>query len=189
MTCACKLKVARYSFSGSIPPKFEHKLRRHKQRFGKIATTVVLDKDENLLWSGLQWHRSCHSNEMTLLPILLAAVLHGTGNCSSKIVDGSFFLQQPPRYSWGLSEMCKSVIETFCDKVFMVRNTAEEWTILISGHSKSNPIKLNFNRTQSKSIHGLSSIEFGNRTKSNSPKRKKINRTQRNVRFSNSWFV
>ena len=36
-------------FSGSIPPKFEHNLRRHKQRFGKIATTVVLDKDENFL--------------------------------------------------------------------------------------------------------------------------------------------
>ena len=44
-----KIKAARYSFSGSIPPKFEHKLRRHKQRFGKIATTIVLDKDENLL--------------------------------------------------------------------------------------------------------------------------------------------
>ena len=43
------LKVARYSFSGSITPKFEHKLRRHKQSFGKIAITVVLDKDENLL--------------------------------------------------------------------------------------------------------------------------------------------
>ena len=42
-------KVARYSFSGSIPPKFEHKLRRHKESFGKIAITVVLDKDENLL--------------------------------------------------------------------------------------------------------------------------------------------
>ena len=42
-------KVARYSFSRSIPPKFEHKLRRHKQSFGKIATTVELDKDENLL--------------------------------------------------------------------------------------------------------------------------------------------
>ena len=42
-------KVARYSFSGPIPPKFEHKLRRHKQSFGKIFTTVVLDKDENLL--------------------------------------------------------------------------------------------------------------------------------------------
>ena len=43
------LKVARYSFSRPIPPKFEHKLRRHKQSFGKIAKTVVLDKDENLL--------------------------------------------------------------------------------------------------------------------------------------------
>ena len=43
-------KVARCSFkSGSISPKFEHKLRRHKQRFGKIAATVVSDKDENLL--------------------------------------------------------------------------------------------------------------------------------------------
>ena len=31
-------KLVRYSFSGSIPPKIEHKLRRHKQRFGKIAT-------------------------------------------------------------------------------------------------------------------------------------------------------
>ena len=36
-------------FLGSIPPKFEHKLRRHKQIFGKMATTVVLDKDDNLL--------------------------------------------------------------------------------------------------------------------------------------------
>ena len=35
---SCKLeyfKVAWYSFSGSIPPKFEHKLSRHKQRFVK----------------------------------------------------------------------------------------------------------------------------------------------------------
>ena len=39
-------KVARYSFSWSIPPKFERKLRRHKQRFGEINTAVVLDKDE-----------------------------------------------------------------------------------------------------------------------------------------------
>ena len=87
------IKVARYSFSRPIPPKFEHKLRRHKQSFGKIAPTVVLDKDENLLWSGLQWHRSCHSNEMTLLPILLTEVFLGTENCSSKIIHGSFFLQ------------------------------------------------------------------------------------------------
>ena len=38
--------MARYSFSRSVPPKFERKLRRHKQRFGKIDTTVVLDKEE-----------------------------------------------------------------------------------------------------------------------------------------------
>ena len=43
------VKVARYSFSGSIPPKFELKLRHQKQSCGKIATTVVLDKDEDLL--------------------------------------------------------------------------------------------------------------------------------------------
>ena len=87
------IKVARYSFSRSIPPMFECKLRRRKQRFGKIDTTVVLDKDENLLWSGLQWHRSRHSNEMTPLPILLAAWFLSTGNCSSKIVYWSFFQQ------------------------------------------------------------------------------------------------
>ena len=43
------IRVARYSFPGSTPPKFDHKLRRHKQRFGKITTTVVLNKDGNLL--------------------------------------------------------------------------------------------------------------------------------------------
>ena len=87
------IKEARYSFSGSTPPKFEHKFRRHKQRFGKIATAVLLNKDGNLLWSGLQWHRSCHSNEITPLPILLAAVSLSTGSCSSKIVYESFFFQ------------------------------------------------------------------------------------------------
>ena len=43
------IKVARYSFSGPIPPKFEDKLGRHKQSFGKIATLIVLDKDENFV--------------------------------------------------------------------------------------------------------------------------------------------
>ena len=36
------MKVLRYSFSGSMPAKFEHKLRRHKQTFGKISTTVMI---------------------------------------------------------------------------------------------------------------------------------------------------
>ena len=44
-----QMKMAPCSFSRSMPAKFEHKLRRHKQTFRKIAPTVVLDKDENLL--------------------------------------------------------------------------------------------------------------------------------------------
>ena len=42
-------EVVRYRVSESIPSKFEHKLCRHKQRFGRIVTTLLLDKDENLL--------------------------------------------------------------------------------------------------------------------------------------------
>ena len=82
--------VARYSFSGSIPPKFEHKLRRHKQSFGKIATTVVLDEDENLLLSGLQRHRSCHSNEMTLLLFYLQQYISTLGTVLPKSFTGAF---------------------------------------------------------------------------------------------------
>ena len=132
--------MARYSFSESISPKFEDKLNHHQQRFGKIATTVVLDKDENLLWSELQRHRCCHSNEMKLLPILLAAVYLGTGNCSSKIVHGSFFLRQPPRCHEVLSEICKTVIVIFWDKVFMVRNTVkngQSWCLAVVSRKRS----------------------------------------------------
>ena len=69
-------KVPQYRFSGSIYTcqVWAQTIRRHKQTFGKIATTVVSDKDENLSWSGLQWHWSCHSIEMTPLPIILAAL-------------------------------------------------------------------------------------------------------------------
>ena len=58
------VKVARYSFSGSMSPKFEHKLRHHKQRFGKIANTIVLDKDEN---------QGC--NDIGLISMYLALLL------------------------------------------------------------------------------------------------------------------
>ena len=33
-------KVARYRFSGPIPPKFEDKLHRYKQSFGKIVNNL-----------------------------------------------------------------------------------------------------------------------------------------------------
>ena len=126
--------MVRYSFSRSIPLKFERKLCRHKQRFGKIDTTVVLNKDETLLWSGLQWHWRCHSNKMTPLPISHATVFLSTGNCSFKIVYWSFFLQQPPQCSWSLSDICKSDMEIFWEEVFMVRNTVkngESWCLMV----------------------------------------------------------
>ena len=43
-------KVARYSYSGSSGDVVYAQTWkvRHKQRFRKIATTVVLDKDDNL---------------------------------------------------------------------------------------------------------------------------------------------
>ena len=57
-----------------------------------VDTTAVLDNDENLFWSRLPWHRSCYSNEITPLTILLAAVFLGTGTSYSKIVHGSFLI-------------------------------------------------------------------------------------------------
>ena len=50
--CYGRFKVNRLSFSGSIPPTFERKIRHYKQRFGKIAPTIVLDKDE--------YHQGCN---------------------------------------------------------------------------------------------------------------------------------
>ena len=75
--------MARYSFSGTIfglPSLSINFLRRHKQRFGEIVTTVVLDKDENLL---------CHSNEMTPLPILLQQYFLALGSVLPKSFTGA----------------------------------------------------------------------------------------------------
>ena len=64
-----------------ITPNFEHQLRLYQQRFRKITTTAVLEKDENLFWSVLQWEWSCHGNEMmSTLFLLLLAVFIGTGS-------------------------------------------------------------------------------------------------------------
>ena len=54
----------------------------------------------------------------------------------------------------------------------------------VVNRTQSNLISIELNRTQSNLIGGLSSIEFDNRMKSNSPKSKKINRTQSNVRVT-----
>ena len=64
---------------------------------------------------------------MMPLPFYLQQYFSNTGPCSSKIVHGSFFLQlQLPRCSCILSEICKSIIEMFWDKVFMVTNMVKK---------------------------------------------------------------
>ena len=110
----------RLSFSGSIPPKFEHKLRRHYQRFGKITTTDVLDKYENLLWTGLQRHRSCQSKEMGAITYLLAVVYFSAGETVlPKSFTGTFSSVASSMF------VILSVIEIFWGEVFMIRNTVK----------------------------------------------------------------
>ena len=126
--------MAWYSFSGSIPLTFERRLRRHKQRFGKIDSTVVLNKDENLLWSGLQWHQSCHSNEMTLLPIILAALF-----LTMKSFVGAFSSDSGLDVREVKTD-CKSVIGIFWDKVFIARNTVKKgksWCLAVICRKRS----------------------------------------------------
>ena len=80
-------------FQSQYLPSLSKNYVATNEHLEKIATTVVfIDKEGNLSWSGLQWHGSCHSNEMTPLPIVIAAIFL-TWNCSHKIVQGSSFLQ------------------------------------------------------------------------------------------------
>ena len=70
-------------------------------------------------------------NETAPLPILLAAVFLCTGNCSSKIVHESFFLQQRTRCLLSLSEIIGSVIEISWDEVFMIKNTVKSRQLIL----------------------------------------------------------
>ena len=97
-------------------------IHRHKQRFGIIATTIVLDKDENC------YDQGCNDIRVVIATkwrhYLLTAVFLGTGNCSSKIVhrNKSFFPKiAASMFVKFISGICKSVIEIFRDEVFMVK--------------------------------------------------------------------
>ena len=77
-------------FQGQYLPSLRINYIVIKQRFGKITTTAVLYKEEKLSRSVLQWHQACHSNEMTPLAILLAAVFLRIRNFHTKILHRSF---------------------------------------------------------------------------------------------------
>ena len=116
-----------FFFSGSIPPVFEHKVRCHQQRFGKMTATAGLDKYKKLLWTRLQWHQSCHSNEMASSSILLAAVFLGIGTFFPTSFTGAFSSNCRLRCSRSLSEICGSVTEIFWNwsHFFLVWNTVK----------------------------------------------------------------
>ena len=94
---------------------------------------VVLDRDEKLLWSGLQWvtatkWRHClfyFQQYFSALETVLQKIVHGSFSSNSRLIaDGS----------WSLSGNCKSVIEIFWDEVFMVRNTlkiGQSWCLAV----------------------------------------------------------
>ena len=65
---------------------------------------------------------------MTPLPIFLAVIFLGTGNCSSKIVHGNFFsvpLAASMAVKFNRNLELKRVIEIFWGEGFMVRNTVK----------------------------------------------------------------
>ena len=100
------MKVARYSFSGSIPSKFKRKLCRHKQTFRKITTSCI----RYILLDITYRH---HLQQNFLAP----------GTVLTKSFTGAFFLQ------YGCLEVSEveaesvraSVIEIFWDENFIVR--------------------------------------------------------------------
>ena len=67
------------------------------------------------------------------MPIFLAAVFLGTGNCSSKLVHGIFFFLIPVlmfvKFKRNLYERYGDIL----DEVLMVRTIVKNWTILMSG--------------------------------------------------------
>ena len=89
-------------FQGQYLPSLSINYVATNKHLEKIATTVVLDKEGNLSWSGLQWHRSCHSNEMTPLPIILAAYFSPT---SSKGAPNDSFLLKTLKTRFRLSKI------------------------------------------------------------------------------------
>ena len=128
-------EVARYSFWRPIPPKFEHKVCRHKQSFGRIATTVVLDNDENLLWSGCNDIGVVIATKCLPPPIsyFSSAMIPGTGtsqNCSQELSFSNTVASMFVKFKQNL----KSVIQIFWNEVFIIRNTVrtgKSWFLVV----------------------------------------------------------
>ena len=108
--------MAWYSFSGSILPKFEHKLRRDKQTWKNCYHNRIRYRWKFVMIMVAMTSELSY-NEMTPLLILLAAVFLSTGKCSRELF---------PPIAASMFVKFKSVIEIFWDEDFMVRNTVKK---------------------------------------------------------------
>ena len=91
--------VARRSYSRSMPPTFENKLLAKNKDLEKLpgVSTVVLDKDKNLLWVSMTSQLSQQLNDA--ITYFTCSSISRHWELFSKIVQGSFFQQQQPRCS------------------------------------------------------------------------------------------
>ena len=121
------MKVARYSFSGSIPSKFERKLCRHKQTVRKITTSCIRYSPMKfvMIRVAMTSDRSCYNNKMTPLPsaVNLQQYLLALGTVLTKSFTGAFFLQygRLDVREVKAESVRASVIEIFWDEDFIVR--------------------------------------------------------------------
>ena len=85
------MMVARYSFSGSIPSKFERKLCRHKQTVRKVTTSCIRYSPMKfvMIRVAMTSDRSCYNNKMTPLPTAVT--------CSNIFWHWELFLQNRSR--------------------------------------------------------------------------------------------
>ena len=126
------MKMARYSFSRSIPAKFEHKLRRHKQTFVKIATTVVLDKDEICCDQGCNDIRVVIATKWRHYLLYLQQYF-SVGTVLLKSITGAFSSNRRLNVREVKTESVRALSSHFGIKFFIVGNTVQKRKILMFG--------------------------------------------------------
>ena len=118
-------KVSRLDFSGQYLPSLSINHVAIDSWYGKMTTTALSKKGENLSWVVLCWHRS-RRNDVVIHSICSRI---SRPDFFSTIAHGSLFLQYLPQYSWSLSKTYEKVIEIFWDEVFMVGNAVKSGQI------------------------------------------------------------
>ena len=96
-------------------------IHRHKQRFGIIATTIVLDKDENCYDQGCNDIRVVIATKWHHYLFHLQQYFSALGTVLPKSFTRAFSSNSYLMFVKFISGICKSVIEIFRNEVFMVK--------------------------------------------------------------------